>query len=172
MKSRDWLICAAILAVLFAFTTRQEDPTEFSLWSGQEARQGEVLVQNSTCADFTQYRTVPDAETNERLLDLCRQMEEHRPFLIIETLLGEHVTECFTLRTEDTRYTVLLVEVEKQLALDYIHREQPIVYFSKTKLNEEGQWKGESWYCKLPAAEFAALCQTIRSYDGGEIVIP
>ena len=97
-------------------------------------------------------------------------MEEHRPFLVIEMLLGMQVTEGFQLQIEDTRYGVTLVEVEKQLALDYPHRDRFIVFFGKSQRNEEGQWQGNSWYCTLPPAEFAALCQAIRSYNGGEII--
>ena len=170
---RDWLICAAILAVLFAVSTREEDPDAFSLWSGYEARQGEVLIQNGTCADYHQYRTVPDPEVKERLLALCQKLEVYRPFLFEDVMVGLRVVDCVELWTEEERYVVKLVDVEEQLALDYVHRDQPIVIYGRYRMTEDGYWHEEApWYCTLPAAEFAALCQAIRSYSGGEIIVP
>lgn len=166
MKLRDWLICAAILAVLFAVSTRQEDPDAFSLWSGYEAQQGEVYVYHDQ-----QTRTVPDPEVKEYLLDLCRQAELYRPLQPSLDIWERGISGSIRLETGDTWYCFYLGETEKQLALDYIHRDAPIVSVSRYQRNEQDMWElRSSWYCTLPPAEFAALCQAVLTYSGGEVI--
>ena len=131
----------------------------------------EMYIHNATCNEVSEARTVVDREFYDEIVSLCVNAEKFRPFVMMyDLILGGHATWIeFVDRSHC--YTISLCDAEQQLALDYIHRDHPLIYVEMSEKNDQGHadtvW---AWYCELPPQDYAQLCNLAEMYTGGEAV--
>ena len=149
-----------------------------------EWENSECYIRNVTCPkDEEIWRAVPDTELCDKLIALCTHMEQFRPTISVDIVLGEKSDSSSVCpsahlnlwdRSRSYGCTVTLFNVDKQLSLDYIYREAPVVSVVTYTIEQEGVYYHANnktmWYCTMPAADFAALYETIQTYGAGELV--
>ena len=126
---------------------------------------------------------VEDEGVKEEVLRFCKKVEAYQQRTPSETdpKLGEtRNTEnnfSFRRKISDDSYfvcTLFFLEAEKQLALDYAHRDMPLISATVSTVKE---WydalygitqtyteSREVWYCKVPVEDYAEMLNLIRDY--------
>ncbi len=126
-----------------------------------------VYLHNINCDNFPEYEvyTVTDKAIIENLIENCVHAKKFRPFnMIREMILGNpENTPALIFETDDCRYHVSLLDVEKQLSLDYIYRDKPVILVEKEAIAKEAteEW---TWYCTLTADKYTTLLNMIDTY--------
>ena len=132
-----------------------------------------LYVHNVTCPDMDSYRTVEDKTYLENVASLCSKAEPYRPVTTHDQLLGgnEKYEPAAKFVDEEAIYYINFFSSEKQLSIDYIHRDQPLVCISVYEMIGSNTYDCKwSWLCKLTAAEYAELFTLLERYGAGEIV--
>ena len=126
-----------------------------------------VYLHNINCDNFPEYEvyTVTDKTIVENLIENCVSAKKFRPFSMIrEMILGNHEnTPALIFEADDCLYHVNLLDVEKQLSLDYRYRDKPVILVEKEAIAKEAteEW---TWYCILPADKYTTLLNMIDTY--------
>ena len=130
-----------------------------------------LYVHNVTCSKVNEVRTVTDSDFLEKITELSITVEQFRPVLSSDMILGKEPEETVIFENKEGRYIISFDDAEKKLSLYYFYRDEPIVSFSKIKFDDYGQpqimWQ---WYCTMSAADYATAFEMIRTYSDGEIV--
>ncbi|MEA4920301.1 MAG: hypothetical protein VB078_05240 [Clostridiaceae bacterium] len=165
------VICAVILGGILLLAACKSDNGKNELWSESELNTCELLVHNVTCPKVYEMRTVVEETFKSNVISLCTKATPFRPIISSDIVLGEQSDAYFTFTNNKIKYTVSFFDAEKQLSLDYIYRDSPMVSIEKAEIDELGQpqstWK---WFCSLPTEDFAMLYEAIQTYTAGEII--
>lgn len=166
------LTAVAVICLLpFLFSACQKAPPQRDeLLSESELLTCELFVNNVTCAKVTELRTVADDTFKETVVSLCTAVTPFRPIISSDIILGEQSDAYFVFKNSAAKYTIGFFDVEKQLSLDYIYRDTPMISVETAEIDEMGQPQvTSSWYCSLPAKRFALLYEMIQTYTDGEV---
>lgn len=174
LTTRFLFLCIIIITSIFFLSACQDNNTESPLLSKSELKNCDLLIHNVTTDKF-EVRTVPDTTFRDEVISLCTKVESFRPIISADIILGEHVEADnyfahFILESETEKYTFSFFDANKQLSLDYIHRDSPMIAVSKDEIDENGSphpvW---SWYCKMSPTDYSSLYEMIQTYTAGEI---
>lgn len=154
-------------------------PADFAVLEKQELMECELFIHNASTAS-TDKRTVTDEALKEELVSLCLRAEMFRPMMNEDSTFArwpsEHwpqdISQNMTFRDGESMYVVSFFDAEGQLAIDAVHRDEPVILVSRWTPDETGaypDWLG-LWYCTMPAADYAQLYEMVYTYDGGQIV--
>ena len=126
-----------------------------------------VYLHNLNCENFPEYEvyTVTDKAVVEDLIKNCVYAKKFRPFSTIrEMILGNpENTPALIFEGDECRYHISLLDVEKQLSLDYIYRDKPVILIGKEAI-AKGATEEWTWYCTLSADKFGTLLNMIDRY--------
>ncbi len=170
MKTQKLLTAAAIVCIaaniavlLFCCFGGPSEPE--TMVSVKDLSGHDAYVYNVTCPpDKLKHRTVEDAGFIDEIAEMCARATPFRPVTEVDLPLG-------TERNGAIEYRFAFFDMEKQLDLESVHRDSPVINVSKSTFDDAGQAQKEwDWFCILPAADYAALYEQLQQYSGGEIV--
>lgn len=162
---------AAICLLPFLFSACQSTAETDELWSETELLTCDLFVNNVTCGEIFEMRTVADDTFKGTVVSLFTEAAPFRPIISSDIILGEQGDAYFVLRNSTAKYTIGFFDVEKQLSLDYVYRDAPMISVETAEIDEMGQTQVISrWYCSLPAKSFALLYEMVQTYTAGEII--
>jgi len=174
MKKRVLLVIITVLAGSgIIFTGCQSDYTirTESLIDIQDLKEHDLFIHNVTCSGPFEVRTVADDDFLDKVIALCLSAEQFRPSISTDSVAGAVLDVYFILVNTTDKYTFSFFEVEEQLNIGFIHRDKPVFCIEKALKNESGNYKKDwSWFCTLPASNFASLYELVQTYTGGEVV--
>ena len=165
-------LCAISLIIAIILSARQSYDDGSILLSEAELSVCDLLVHNVTCSEIHEVRTVPDAAFRDVIISLIVTTEPFRPTISSDLIMGKQPDAYFILENEKTKYTVTFFDAEKQLSLDYVFRDAPLISVEKAEIDELGQPQSVwGWYCTFSAAEYAMLYDAIQTYVEGELIL-
>lgn len=161
---------ATFLAVgVVCYTSRESD----RLFKKSDFENLEMFVHNFSC-EQSEFLAVDDNELYEEVVSLLVHAEKFRPIGRSDRSLGipKYNSVNFK-RGEEFGIGMGFEEFETeamQLSTDYIFRERPLVVAGMSKYDSDGNTIiDESWYCYLPAKDYARLLDILVRYTGEEI---
>lgn len=173
MKKTIWgrfLLLACALVFLVACQGDYQAET-VGVMSKNDIKDCNLFINNMTCSDIHEVRTVVDEGYYDEVVSFLVRMKNFRPVISSDVILGKSPETSAIFESEEVRYTICFIDAEKQLSLDYVYREAPIVGIDKAEIDDYGNphilW---SWFCTMSAADYATAYEMIRTYSGGEIV--
>lgn len=165
------LTIANIAALLFCCFGGPSEPE--TMVSVKDLSGHDVYVYNVTCPpDKLKHRTVEDAGFIDEIAEMCARATPFRPVTEVDLPLGtERHAVHVIFENGAIEYRFAFFDMEKQLDLESVHRDSPVINVSKSTFDDAGQAQKEwDWFCILPAADYAALYEQLQQYSGGEIV--
>lgn len=164
-------IFCILIAVVYASGCKatQEEDTQ-TLYSMDDLRGMKLTIHNTTCSEYWERRTVEDNTFIEEILESCDQTEQFRPITSVDVILGNEedlYNAYFTFEDETQWVQFSFVAVKEQLDLGFVHRERPVIAVSGGTVKYDSEW---TWYCIMPAADYAALYEQVQMYSDGEII--
>ena len=200
VKLPVWVIVLFLLLFigLAAYAVLPMLEKEEQLWSVDDWRDYEMYVDNRS--DKNIHLTVDESDPDcaafkERVLTLCTKIKPYRPVLLYyELALGESPDDSkdssnASSEYESTRgnfrlinitpddivetYYVRFFNVSKQISLDYVNRDAPVIWVSKvTRKSGSDTFENElMWYCTMPPDTYVNLFEELISYNHGEEVM-
>ena len=171
MKKFGWFLwIIGILACLVGCSGTAAD-AQTALLSKSDLEGRTLYIHNVTCSEVYEMRTVEDSDYVEKIAGLCVAVEQFRPILSSDVILGEKPDGIVIFENEEERYTISFSDTKKQLSLDYMYRDEPVVAIENAEFDDYGQphtiWK---WYCTMSAADYATVVEMVRTYTDGEII--
>lgn len=141
------------------------DNKQVSFISEADLEDCTMYVHNVTCSEVHEMRTVTDEEFLKKITEASITVEQFRPVISVDIILGGKPEAYYVLDNGKTKYTFAFFEVRKQLDIGFVHREKPMITVAKTTVEE----KEQIWFCTLSAADYAELYEMVQTYTGGEI---
>lgn len=170
MKKR-FLLGIIGLLICLAGCAGKSDNEQANFLSEADLEGCTMYVHNVTCSEVNEIRTVMDLEFLEKIMEASITVEQFRPVISVDVILGEKPEAYYVLDNGKTKYTFSFFEVQKQLDIGFVHREKPMITVAKTVADETTQNSDEwVWFCTLSAADYAELYEMIQTYTDGEIV--
>ena len=129
-----------------------------------------VYLHNMNCEYYPDYEvyTVTDKVLIKNLIGCCAQAKKFRPFISYSDrlLTGPTYVPTVIFVTSNFKYTVSLPNVAEQLDLNYIYRNEPVIFISKTDISKKPVTaeNTEEWYCTMSALQFSTLYGMIVDY--------
>lgn len=141
-----------------------------------------LYIHNETCSELYMVRPVEDDGMCREITAICTKAIKFRThgedFEMILGIPDEPVLHFVgkNANGEAEKYEVTLIEADKQLSEDYVHREEPLVavsMWSKDSSDDasmEGRYFVSKWfwYCSLPQEDYARLCELVLPYGDGK----
>ena len=131
----------------------------------------ELYIHNVTCSEIYEMRTVEDATYLKKIVELSVTAIQFRPVISVDLILGAMPDAYYVFDTGAVKYTFEFFDVDKQLDIGYVHREDPLIAVAKSVISDTAQDSDEwAWFCRLSAANYAELYEMIQTYAEGAIV--
>ncbi len=142
--------------------------------SKKELDQAELYIYNRSCSEMHESRVVDNVEYYNEILHLCSKVKKFRPISSLEIMAGETSDTVIYIYTDSHRYAFSFSwdKVKKQISMDYLHRDQPLLGVMKTPIISSGTYgRNSSWYGYLSPEEYITLYDLAAKYTIGEIVL-
>jgi len=159
-------LCITVVIVLF-----KPSNTPIELPTVRELKNCELFIQNAAY-EIGEYQAVSDPSFQRDVSRFCADLTPFRPYVLeFDMTLGvSNFTPRMYFVCGSVRYTFSMSDAHDQMQYDFIHRDKPILYVSKTITDEIGQAQEEwCWLCEMDAADYAGLYNTVSRYTEGTI---
>lgn len=167
------ILIVLLLGVAIGFYLDELPDKRNTFVSERELEQAELYVYNRSCSEWNEMRVVDNAEYYNEISRLCSKVEKFRPISSLEIMAGERCDTVIYIYTDSYRYQFSFSweEVKKQISMDYLHRDQPLLGVMKMPINSgEKRERNPSWYGYLSAEDYITLYDLAAKYTIGEIV--
>ncbi len=158
-------------SVIFGLSLKIEDANR--LLKKGELDKCSVYIQNVTCSESDEWRTVPDTNKIDEIKKLIDDTKIFRAFTTLDLKMGspyDDNTEATVIFQNDKKqYVFHLFDVREQMSLTSTHRDEPLIYVAINSKSQDGRSKSQ-WYCILEPNQYALLFDALQKYNGGEIV--
>lgn len=169
MKRKTTISILLITFILMVLSGCQNNDSSH-LVSEKDLKNCDVFINNVTCSAVSETRTVNDEAFISELVEICSKVEKFRPVIITDSVTGEP-DAYIIFENESVKYMFSFSDTEKQLDIDYIHRDEPLLCVDKYSLDKDKNPSLEwGWYCSLSPTDFATLYDMLYKYTDGEIV--
>ena len=180
MKRLCFRICLVIglitILLMVCPACQRKLPTD-KIWTEKELLScSKVYIRNRSTPPIGHtgdvYRTVTDEALKKRLCKLCGDVEIFRSeSKVLDQLVGGNIEPSVYFYGEGVRCVITTIESEKQLAIDYVYRDAPLVLISIQEAGTDGRFeKYTNWLCQIPAADYSNLFDILFLYGDGEVV--
>lgn len=160
------ILCVGAVLIRFQMMAQPID-----LPSARELENAELFIQNAAY-EIGEYQAVNDPSFQRDVSRFCADLTPFRPYVLeFDMTLGvSNFTPRMYFVCGSVRYTFSMSDAHDQMQYDFIHRDKPILYVSKTITNEVGQaQEAWCWLCEMDAADYAGLYNTVSRYTEGTI---
>lgn len=165
------LFASSVLLIILAVLSGCHKNDSLYLLQKKDINDCDIYINNITCEKINETRSVKDEEFSKKIATMCTKAKKYRPVITSDYIIGEP-DAYIIFEKESVRYMISFFDVEKQLNLDYIYRNEPLINVDRYSLDQENNpsldW---GWYCTLSACDFATLYEMVFTYTEGDIII-